>query len=285
VDEFSAVWRARELLGAACVSSIPVDVTLYVNRVGGMVRLLDLPPDQPGYSTEIAGRLCIVVNQNDLRGRRRFTVCHEIGHKVLNLPSEHAVGSDDNYSKRPWNEILCDVFAAELVLPYQHFKPMVDLADIGFAALDKLASTFEASVTSTGSRFATASELPCAFVLSQNGIIRYVSKSKALREAKAWIRLAAAVPIGSSASLTHPNHSDRLNEIAADRWFADWHRGSTLLEESRHLVKWNQCLTLIWFDEDEVPGSELGADAEDDEPILRELDGVLPWPGKSRRRR
>lgn len=47
MDEFSAVWRARELLGAACVSSIPVDVTLYVNRVGGMVRLLDLPLTSP----------------------------------------------------------------------------------------------------------------------------------------------------------------------------------------------------------------------------------------------
>jgi hypothetical protein len=49
---------------------------------------------------------------------------------------------------------------------------MADACDIGFAALDELASKFEASVTSTGSRFAAVSDLPCAFVLTQAGIVR-----------------------------------------------------------------------------------------------------------------
>ncbi len=285
VDEFTAVWRARELAVAVQTRSIPADVQLYVDHVRGMVRTLDLPSEQPGYSTEIAGRLCIFVNGNDSLERRRFTTCHEIAHDVLNLPSDHGDTSALDYSKRPWNEILCDVFAAELMLPYNRFKPLADLCVIGFAALDELAAKFEASVTSTGSRFAAASDLPCAFVLSQAGIVRYASRSKALREANAWINLGGPVPAGSCASPDHPQRLEEQKEIAADLWFSDWRRGGLLFEESRYLSKWDQRLTLIWFDDDEVPNTEFDVQKGDGDPLLKELDGILPWPGKSRRRR
>lgn len=172
MDEFTAVWRARELAAAVRPISIPVDVQKYVDHLQGMVRALDLPSEQPGYSTKVADRLCIFANENDSSERRRFTICHEVAHEVLNLASEHADTSATDYSRRPLNEILCDVFAAELLLPYERFKPMADACDIGFAALDELASKFEASVTSTGSRFAAVSDLPCAFVLTQAGIVR-----------------------------------------------------------------------------------------------------------------
>lgn len=285
MDESTAVWGARELAAAVRPGSIPVDVRLYVDHLQGMIRPLNLSSAQPGYSTKIADRLCIFVNQHDSVERRRFTICHEIAHSVLNLPSEHADTSGLDYSKRPWNEILCDVFAAELLLPYERFKPMADACDIGFPALDELASKFEASVTSTGSRFAAASDLPCAFVLSQGGIIRYASRSKTLREASAWIRLGASAPAGSSAQAARSQRGLHSNETAADVWFADWRRGGTLMEESRFLPKWDQCLTVLWFDDDEVPQSELSADDDGAEPMLKELDGNLPWPGKSRKRR
>ena len=199
MDESTAVWRARELAAAVHPASIPVDVQVYVDHLQGVVRTLDLPNEQPGYSTKIAGRLCIFVNATDSLERRRFTICHEIAHAVLNLASEHADTSEFDYSKRPLNEILCDVFAAELLLPYERFKPAADACDIGFADLDELASKFAVSVTSTGSRFAAATDLPCAFVLSQAGVIRYASRSKAFREAGAWISLGTSLPKASSA--------------------------------------------------------------------------------------
>lgn len=285
MDESTAVWRARELAAAARPMSIPVDVQRYVDNLRGIVRPLDLPSEQPGYSTKIADRLCIFVNENDSHERRRFTICHEIAHAMLNLTSEHADTSGTDYSKRSLNEIACDVFAAELLLPYERFKPMADACDIGFPALDELASKFEASVTSTGSRFAAANDLPCAFVLSQAGIIRYASRSNALREAGAWIRLGTSASSASSAQLARSRKSQHSNETAADEWFADWRRGGTLIEESRYLPKWDQCLTVLWFEDEEVPRSEISADDDGEEPLLRELDGVLPWPGKSRRRR
>jgi hypothetical protein len=251
-----------------------------------MIRQLDLPDEQPGYSTKIADRLCVFINRNDSPERRRFTICHEIAHSVLNLPSEHSSTSELDYSRRPWNEILCDVFAAELLLPYDHFKPMADTCRVGFADLDDLASKFQASVTSTGSRFAAVSDMPCVFVLSQTDIIRYASRSKSLREAGAWVSLGSLVPSNSCAHRARVNRKQCGDEIAADEWFSDWRRGGVLVEESRYLYQWDQCLTLLSFDDDEVPPRE-SADYnnKEQEPLLKELDGVLPWPDKNRRRR
>ena len=71
-----------------------------------------------------------------------------------------------------------------------------------------------------------------------------------------------------------------------DEWFDDWKRGGVLQEDARYFPRWNQTLALLWFD-DRVPSSSSNYvdDDDDEEPALRPLDGVLPWPGKSRRRR
>ena len=55
-------------------------------------------------------------------------------------------------------------------------------------------------------------------------------------------------------------------------------------EETILLREWNQCLSLIWFDESMTPVRERWDENEDSEPLLAELDGTLPWPSRSRRR-
>jgi hypothetical protein len=75
--------------------------------------------------------------------------------------------------------------------------------------------------------------------------------------------------------------------IDADIWFNDWERGGVLLEEARHFPRWDQTLTMLWFEDEEVPppkreGEELREDEE--ELGLEELDGNLRWPSKKRRR-
>jgi len=80
--------------------------------------------------------------------------------------------------------------------------------------------------------------------------------------------------------------------VDADIWFSDWERGGTLSEEVRHLAHWNQTLTLLWFEDEQVPGrkfrDERGKireeDESEDDALLRELDGQLRWPSKRRRR-
>ena len=57
-------------------------------------------------------------------------------------------------------------------------------------------------------------------------------------------------------------------------------RGGVLQEGARHFPRWNQTLPLLWFEDDRVPSSasDYVEDDDDEEPALRPLDGVLPWP-------
>jgi Zn-dependent peptidase ImmA (M78 family) len=286
VDEFTAVLRARELVRKVNLDTIPASIEAYVEHIGGVLRLeTDLGADEPGYSFESNGKHYICVNGNDTAQRRRFTACHEIAHIVLGLPSDYGSTPWWSYAKRPLDEICCDVFAAELLLPHRLFEPLVERAEIGFTAIHELGRRFVASNIATGSRFAMVITVPCAFVLSEQGKVRYASRSKALREATAWISPQASLPSGSvSARVRAGGSCDEVEEVAADLWFSDWDRGGVLREEARHLRQWDQTLTLLWFEDEEVPPPKHEGRAEEENLGLQELDGILPWPGKRRRR-
>jgi hypothetical protein len=287
MDEFSAVMKARQLVNKVSPAAIPVPIEPYLQQVGAVLRVdHDLGADEAGYTVEIKGKRYIHVNGNDSEERQRFTACHEVAHIELGLPSDHAALPWWSYARRSPNEIFCDVFAAELLLPYKLFKPLVDKADISLAAVDDLAERFVASVMATGSRFAAVARAPCAFVLWERGKVRYASRSATIRDANAWIPPRTALPQGSlSARLRAGGAYGGAEEIDADIWFENWERSGTLLEDARHLAKWDQTLALLWFEDEEVPVPRpKHKEREEDEFGLAELDGILPWPGRKRRK-
>lgn len=287
MDEFTVVMKARELVNKVRPSTMRVCVKDYIKELGGLLRVEhDLADDEPGYSFESDGKFYVCVNGNDSEERWRFTACHEAGHIALKLPSEHTHGPWWSYAKRPLNEIYCDVFASELLLPYNLFKPLVDKSELSLAAVDQLAHDFLASSRATGSRFAALACPPCAFVLSEQGKVRYASRSTALRDARAWIPFGKALPSGSvSERLCAGGTCDGPEEIEADVWFSDWTRGGSLLEDARYSKRWDQSIALLWFEDEEVPNSTQDRRQREEEQFgLAELDGVLPWPGKKRRR-
>ena len=258
------------------MSGLPDDVVLRCDP--------SLGPDEAGHTVVVAGKRCIIVNGNDRLERQRFTALHEVAHIVLELPTEHENGGSQ-FARRSPNETLCDVFAAELLLPCHLFRPLVEDSEFGFEAIEGLATDFVASLAATGSRFAVVCDRPCAFVLTQNGIIRYASRSTTLRETGGWIRPGQHVPGDSLAAQLHRSASvDGPIEVAATEWFEDWNRGGVLLEDARHFPRWKQTLSLLWFEDDRIPVSSGFVEDDDEDPGLRPLDGVLPWPGKSRRR-
>ena len=78
---------------------------------------------------------------------------------------------------------------------------------------------------------------------------------------------------------------DGAEEVPADIWFEDWSREGVLIEDARHNSRWDQTIALLWFEDDDVPPPrDERRQREIDEFGLAELDGVLPWPGKRRRR-
>lgn len=290
LEEFSVVMKARELVRMTNPTIIPVPVEAYVERIGAVLKIDKmLSENEPGWSFENKGKKYICVNGNDIAERQRFTICHELAHMVLGLTSEHQEVPSSSYVKRSLNEIFCDVFAAELLLPYRLFRPLAEQTAIGIASIESLAKDFNASFTATGSRFAAVLKAPCAFVLSEKGKVRYASRSTMLREAGAWIAPRIEMPRTSlSAKLRAGAAENGPVEIEADEWFKDWERGGTLLEEARHLDRWDQTLTLLWFEDEEVPAPKRGdwretSQSEEDAELLPELDGVLRWQRRRRR--
>ena len=81
------------------------------------------------------------------------------------------------------------------------------------------------------------------------------------------------------------SRAEEYDEVPADVWFNGGVGTRPLAaEESILLPEWDQCLSLIWFEEALKPSSDRWRDDEDDEPLLSELDGVLAWPSRGRRK-
>ena len=290
MDELTAVLRARSLVNKVAPPTFPVDLQLYADEANARIKIAkDLGDDEDGFSMmRPDGGFGICVNGDQSAERQRFTICHELAHIILELPSQHAGDPAWSYSKRAPNEVLCDVFAAELLLPYKLFKPLVDAADPSIAEISALARQFEASLLATGSRFAALSRLPCAFVLSQGGKIRYASRSTSLRDARGWISLGVELPDGSVARACRDGRcSAGPDEIDCEIWFPDWENDGTLVEEAVRVPAYDQIYSLLWFEGEDnlMARADSRETREEDLNGLVELDGNLPWPGRSRRRR
>lgn len=301
-DEFSVVLRAREFVRKANVAAVPVPLEPYLAAARATVHeMADMGTDEAGTCFPMAdGSYRICINRNDRIERRRFTICHEIGHIVLGLKSEHK--TEPWTAGRPLAERLCDLFAAELLLPGKLFEPAAEDAPVSLTGIDALAGQFEASVTATGSRYAASVSTPCAFVLSHHGKVVYASRSKAFKDANAFIARHLELPEGSVSARSRTGEVVGTGRIDAADWFSNWERGGILVEEARYLAQWDQTLTLIWFESEQVPsaqerdGSERRWETEgrelpdrredqgDGEFALKELDGNVRWPDKKRRR-
>jgi hypothetical protein len=292
MDEFQVILKARQFCRSTGIASIPVDIHKLAAAANATIKVADdLAVDESGQTTQFKGRNVIIVNGRHREERQRFTVLHEIAHIVLGLPSAHhgaklTTNTLLRYGRRPQEEICCDVFAAECLLPVDFFGKDVGDVDISMAAVKELAEKYKASITTTGSRFAVSASEPCAFVLSEDGHVRYVSRSKFLNEMKGWIEFNVPLPDASVARrlMCDPVKSEDYDELPSDVWFNGGIRNRPMLAEDALLLRdWDQCLSLIWFDESLAPRNRRLDQDEDAEPLLRELDGVLPWPSKSRR--
>ena len=289
MTEFESEQRARQFVRDAGISAIPVDLGLYVAKIAGKVSLDMLDPGEAGYTMVTGAGPLITVNESDRATRRRFTVCHEIGHLVLDLPSEHGHGPDWSYSKRSPNEVCCDVFAAELLLPVLHFTPLARGLAPDFDAVEDLRQKFFASREATASRLAATSRLACGYVLSEGGIVRHIVRSPALREARGWVSSGTRLPARSAAAaLRGGSGRSGSATYSGDVWFEGW-QDVELSESSVFIPEYDQTLTLLHCtDQDELDALPRAGipehDRDDgDDALLKPLDGYPGWAGSGRR--
>lgn len=89
MDEFTVILKAREFVQRVKVNSIPAPVESYLQAFNCELKIDHLAAGEAGYSFEHKGKWYVVLNGNDRDERQRFTICHEIAHIDLGLPSEH----------------------------------------------------------------------------------------------------------------------------------------------------------------------------------------------------
>jgi len=289
MDEVDVRQKARAFIAKVDVSNIREDLSPYVIAVNAKVKKEQLGEGESGYTiTKPNGKHIITVNSQETDERQRFTICHELAHIVLDLASSHEEVPSWSYAKRHPNEIACDTFAAELLMPYQQWQSIVPNEEPSLKLIQHMADLFGTSFPAAASRFACLSDIPCAMVTMERGAVRYAARSTALRQAGAWISPRSTIPVGSVAHRIRSsgNSSTETDEVSQDIWFDNWEKGLDLQELSRHYARTDTTISLLWFDSEDLPEVEVnrfGTRIEDDGG-LTELTGELPWPGRSRRR-
>ena len=155
-----------ELLEEAGVS-VPVDVRMLAS-FRDISEISEVDQAEAGCIFCEGERLLIQLRGSDSPERRRFTICHEILHTFFpGFREERRTRTDTtvgNFDRNHLEEYLCDLGAAELLLPREPFlaalpaRPRID-------DVITLAATFTASLEATAIRVVNLAAVPMALVV------------------------------------------------------------------------------------------------------------------------
>jgi len=142
---------ARKVLKDYKLKSIPTDLKKIFDTLGFEHVELDDPEDVDGMIVKIGDKPSIVViNVKKPLVRQRFTLAHELGHIFLNHDKRDIYDaetareqSDDISPSKPPKEIEADIFASELLVPFEHIKTHIDRIN----DIEWLSQTFQVSKT------------------------------------------------------------------------------------------------------------------------------------------
>jgi Zn-dependent peptidase ImmA (M78 family) len=141
------------------MNSIPVDPVKLANKLG--IKVSNAVFSESTLSGMIAKRgenLSLLVNNDDVPYRKRFTIAHEIGHSLLHLSSDgefvdnevdlFRADSDEHITADYKYEIEANQFAAAVLMDADFVKQYWK----EFRSIEKLASIFKVSETAMGFR-------------------------------------------------------------------------------------------------------------------------------------
>ncbi|MEE4652438.1 ImmA/IrrE family metallo-endopeptidase [Pseudomonas alliivorans] len=285
MDENVVISRARKLLKDAGINTAPVDVEALALHLGFKVSRVELEVGEAGNTFERRGQKHICVNEKDSPVRQRFTILHEIAHHVLELPSKHGekVPGDEleRFTGRHPEEVLCDLFASECLVPSAMIQPLTEERDFSLESLADLADHFQASRSCIASKFAQTSEGHLAFVVAEDGVVKYSTGSMALRDARVWITKGIPLPQNSAAAKAYKAGISGLLEVdieGSDWSTSDDARRFACYEQATYHAPTRQTQSILNFEEmDPRPVSNSYRARNDDDDLLEELDGRPGW--------
>jgi hypothetical protein len=178
---------ARELLSRLGLRSAG-DLTALTDRLSLSVKEVDSDGFEGLLVCRADRRKGIIALQRGIyeEGRRRFAICHEIGHFIL--PGHGIDGcickSEDIESWRkgaPEHEIEANAFASELLLPYKELAPRIKKQKATITSAKEVAKDFGSSLTAACLKCVEVAEERCAFVYSVDGSVKWFRRNENFR--------------------------------------------------------------------------------------------------------
>lgn len=184
-------------------------------------------------------------------GRKRFAVCHEIGHFILpgHGTDRCICKSEDIESWRkgaPEHEIEANEFASELLLPYKEIKPYVRQKDLTIALAQNVSKDFHSSLTAASLKCVEVTEERCAVVFSTAGSIKWFRRNDNFHY---FVRVnqkvsdeSYAAQLFSGKSVDEPNGA-----VPADAWLDSENLSSDarIWEDSVFLPYYNSTISIL----------------------------------------
>lgn len=280
MNEIDVRLRARKFVAEARAGEIPT-MSAYATLVSARIRSDSLGRGESGNTMRHPkGTYIITVNDDESEERKRFTICHEIGHIVLGLPTHHD-GSMWAGVKRHPNEMACDWFASELLMPQGAFEKRVPRGEPSAAVIEELGKVFGASFPATASRYASLVAFPCGYAFMSAEEVIYAMVNAAFRSKGVRIACKCAIPSSSVAQRLRAAKArgTEADQVSQDVWLTNCDSGYDLSELARHNSEFDETVSLLWCTEEDLPRGEVDRFNRrvDEEPGLEELDGALSW--------
>lgn len=126
--------------------------------------------------------------------RTRFSIAHELGHYFLDRHRAYLLRTGKSHPSK--GEFLsdrtieteADAFAAGLLMPTKLLRPLVNDGEMSFTDIERWASDFKTSITSTARRSVELSDFPCALIGVREGRVAFSFFSQAMIEGGCYPR-------------------------------------------------------------------------------------------------
>jgi len=237
--------------------ALPVDV----DAIAAWCRLevAEIPLDGClGLFVTVNGNSGILIKGGQLRGQRRFTLAHELGHFAipthlrdagfLCLSDDLSTPAVDKAREREANE-----FADELLMPKRLFVKDLKGCDPSFRTVGKLAAPdqYDVSITACAFRVTRLTREPCALVCARGGMVLWKTWSENFFYALPSRGDPIPVESASAAVFRGEPASEDPESIPTTAWFVPRRESEEVYESTMSMPTWGQVLSLIWVVESE----------------------------------
>lgn len=218
----------------------------------------------------------VTVSGNADRGRRRFTLAHEIGHYVL--PSKTSAAACSIRSAGTWGhkntrgERDADAFAVELLLPSHEVRSLVSGQGLPTSTVQQIREVFDVSLTAAAYRAVEFVEHECAVVVTIDGVVKHYHPSRTWRHR---IRTNCAVGKYTAAGHLFDGRRDRehCDTVYLSEWVRNADRAAKVWEEALYQMTYSTIISLLSVLDDDDPNEDYSdVNVGEAYPVERILD-------------